>query len=124
MTRLLTLLLATATCLFAVAFSAATASAAGPTGFAAAKNCGDISPGGGYLTNIRVSGTGCTTGQRVARAHRACRLKKGRRGTCNRTVLGFRCQESGRQSSSTQITARVACRDGSKRVNFVYSQNV
>jgi hypothetical protein len=121
MSLLRTAVLAVVACLATVAF-AASASAGGPTARAAA-NCKDINPGDGYIVQIKTKGVGCTTGRKVAKKHRSCRLAHGKRGKCTKKVLGFSCKEGKRNSISTQFTAKVSCKNGSKRVSFVYQQN-
>jgi hypothetical protein len=122
MSLLRTAVLAVVACLAALAFTTGTAGADGPTARAAA-NCKDIRPGDGYIVNIKTRGVGCKTGRRVAKAHRSCRLANGKRGKCTRRVRGYRCKEGRRNSISTQFTAKVSCKRGSKRVSFVYQQN-
>jgi hypothetical protein len=82
-------------------------------------------PGSGYFTSLRVSGTSCSTGRKVALAHYRCRRAHGVRGYCRHRVLHFRCTES-RPSSArtkTEYNARVTCKRGSRRVVFTYQQN-
>ena len=107
----------------AAAFTS-TAAASGPTGFAASKNCSPPKyPGNGYFTSLKVTGTGCTTGKRVALSHYQCRTRNGKKGRCGSRVRGFRCSES-RNTIPTEINSRVTCKDGSKRVVFTYQQNI
>ena len=122
MSLLRSTVLAIVACLATVAFAAGTAGANGPTARAAA-NCSDLRPGDGYIVNIKTRGVGCKTGHAVAKAHRSCRLAQGKRGTCTRKVKGYSCSEGKRNSISTQFTAKVSCKNGSKRVSFVYQQN-
>src|SRR5689334_9595683 len=121
MSLLRTIIAGAVACIATVAF-AASASAGGPTAHAAA-NCSDLRPGDGYIVNIKTKGVGCKTGHKVAKAHRSCRLAHGKRGKCTRKVLGYSCKEGKRNSISTQFTAKVSCKRGSKRVSFVYQQN-
>lgn len=124
MSLLRTSLLAVVACLATVAFAAGTAGAdSGPKAFAASKNCSDLRPGDGYIVNIKVTRVSCATGHKVAKKQRSCRLANGKRGKCTKRVLGFKCTEGKRNSISTQFTAKVSCKNGSKRVSFVYQQN-
>ena len=102
----------------------ATAGASGPSAFAASKNCSPPKyPGNGYFTSLKVSGTGCTTGKRVALSHYKCRTKHGKKGRCSSRVRGFRCSEK-RNSIPTEINSIVTCKDGGKTVKFSYQQNI
>lgn len=102
---------------------AESAAAATPTA-TAAKTCTPPKyPGSGYFTSLSVSRVSCKTGARVARAHYACRMKKGRAGKCTARVLRFRCKET-RKTSSIEINAKVTCRKGSAKVIFTYQQNL
>ena len=102
----------------------ATAGASGPKAFAASKSCSPPKyPGNGYFTSLKVTGTGCTTGKRVALAHYRCRTKHGKKGRCSSRVRGFRCSEN-RNSIPTEINSRVTCKDGGKKVVFTYQQNI
>jgi hypothetical protein len=80
-------------------------------------------PGSGYFTSLSVSGTGCSTGRRLALAYYRCRTKSGPKGRCTRRVNGFKCSET-RNSIPTEINARVRCKSGGKRVVHTYQQNL
>jgi hypothetical protein len=80
-------------------------------------------PGSGYFTSLSVSGTGCSTGRRLALAYYRCRTKSGPKGRCTRRVNGFKCSET-RNSIPTEINARVRCKSGGKRVIHTYQQNL
>lgn len=77
-------------------------------------------PGQGYFQRLVVTRVSCATGRRVMRAHYACRIKHGRKGTCPR-VLGYRCREI-RNEISTEYNARVTCTSGSRKVVYYYQQ--
>jgi hypothetical protein len=79
-------------------------------------------PGLGYFTTLSVSGTSCSTGDKVAFAYYRCRLRHGKAGTCHGGVLGFSCREQ-RNSIPTEIEARVTCRKGSATVVHTYQQD-
>lgn len=79
-------------------------------------------PGLGYFTTLSVSGTSCSTGDKVAFAYYRCRLQHGKAGTCHGGVLGFSCREQ-RNSIPTEIEARVTCRKGSATVVHTYQQD-
>ena len=107
---------------------AATGASAGTSPLAhAAKNCASTSNTaslrGGYYLGLTVSGTGCSSGQKVQVAFQNCRLKHGRAGHCTAKVVGYKCKEQ-RQSDSTQVTGKVACTNGHKRVGYTYQQNL
>jgi hypothetical protein len=93
----------------------------------AARNCASTSNTGslraGYYLGLTVSGTGCSTGQKVQVAFQNCRLKHGRAGRCHSKVLGYTCKEQ-RQAIPTQITAAVKCTNGHRRVAYTYQQNL
>ncbi len=80
-------------------------------------------PGLGYFTAVRVSGTSCATGKKVALAYYRCRVKHGRAGHCTSRVLHFRCTEK-RNRIPTQIDARVTCKYGSRTVVHYYQQDL
>ncbi|HUA74358.1 MAG TPA: hypothetical protein VL988_06345 [Solirubrobacteraceae bacterium] len=79
-------------------------------------------PGIGYFTSLSVSGTSCSTGDKVALAYYRCRLQHGKAGTCRGGVLGFACREQ-RNAIPTEIEARVSCRKGSQAVVHTYQQD-
>lgn len=79
-------------------------------------------PGLGYFTSLSVSGTSCSTGDKLVFAYYRCRLRHGKAGTCHSTVLGFSCREQ-RNSIPTEIEARVTCRKGSETVVHTYQQD-
>ena len=97
-------------------------------GTAAAGSCGVKSsdyPGEGYFTSLSTKGVSCTKGKSVARAHYKKRVNRGGRdGKFNGRVKGFRCKESSRSKTSTELNARVTCKRGRKRVVFTYQQNL
>jgi hypothetical protein len=79
-------------------------------------------PGQGYFMTMSVTKTSCAGGKRVALAHHRCRVKRGVKGTCRSTVLGYTCKER-RSTIPTEIDARVTCKKRSARVIFTYQQN-
>jgi len=99
-----------------------TANAAGPSATTARTCSVPKYPGLGYFTSLSVSGTNCSTGDKVAFAYYHCRLQHGKAGTCHSTVLGFGCREQ-RNSIPTEIEARVICRKGGATVVHTYQQD-
>src|SRR3954471_12929036 len=79
-------------------------------------------PGSGYFTSLKVTHVSCTTGRKFVVAYYKCRLKHGVRGRCTSRVNGYRCKET-RNTISTEIDARVTCRNGSKQIVHTYQQN-
>lgn len=76
-----------------------------------------------YLTALSVSGTSCSTGFAVVRAYHDCQLKHGGvKGRCAATVDGFRCTEKRGPSIPTEFFSGVSCQNGSKHVNYKYTQ--
>jgi hypothetical protein len=70
-----------------------------------------------------VKGTSCASGKSLVRAFNACRHSSGgARGHCNRRVNGYKCSES-RSGIKVQYDSRTACVNGSRKVNFRYTQN-
>ena len=101
--------------------AAAAAAIAAPAG-AQARSCTPPKyPGQGYFTTLQVSGTSCTGGRDLMRAHYRCRIKRGVKGRCG-SVGGYRCTET-RRSIPTEFNARVSCRNGARHVVFTYQQN-
>lgn len=79
-------------------------------------------PGLGYFTSLSVSGTSCSTGDKLVFAYYKCRTHSGRKGTCHSSVLGFSCHEV-RRSIPTEIDARVTCKHGTATVIHTYQQD-
>jgi hypothetical protein len=101
----------------------ASAQTGGETTAKAARTCSVPKyPGLGYFTTLSVSGTSCTTGDKLAFAYYRCRLAHGKAGTCHTSVLGFTCREQ-RNSIPTEIEARVTCRKNSETVVHTYQQD-
>ena len=124
MTKPRTIFLALVAVLAASAFAmTSTAAADGPTATAAATCSPPKYPGNGYFTSLKTRRVSCSTGKKVALAHYRCRTRNGKKGRCGRRVLGFSCSER-RNSIPTEINSRVTCRDGGKRVEFTYQQNI
>jgi hypothetical protein len=102
----------------------AASGAAGPTAVAASHSCHvPVYPGQGYFTSLRVSGTSCRVGSKVALDYYKCRLRHGKAGTCHGGVDGYSCREK-RNSIPTEIEARVTCTRGSATVVHTYQQNL
>ncbi len=80
-------------------------------------------PGTGYFTSLTVSGTSCSTGDKLIVAYYHCRLHHGARGTCHSTVLGYSCKEI-RKSIPTEIDAKVTCKRGSATIVHYYQQDL
>jgi hypothetical protein len=98
---------------------------AGPTAFASGCSIPHQGEhlGPTYLTALSVDGTSCSTGLAVVSAYHACQLKHGGvTGKCSSSVDGFRCTEKRGPSIPTEFFSSVACRNGSKRVSYKYSQ--
>jgi hypothetical protein len=107
--------------------TAGTAVASSPQAHAA-RSC-SLSPyqqrhlGASYVTSLSVKGTSCASGRSLVRAFNACRHKSGgARGHCRRRVNGYKCTES-RSGIKVQYDSRTACVNGSRKVNFRYTQN-
>lgn len=79
-------------------------------------------PGTGYFTSLKVAGTSCATGRKVALSYYRCRLRHGVRGRCTSRVLKYTCSET-RNTIPTEIDARVTCRRGSAKVTHTYQQD-
>ena len=108
--------------------AAATTASAGPRTLHAAKTCSlsgyeQRHLGPSYVTSLKVSHTGCTTGKAVVRAYYSCRIHNGgKRGRCNHTVLGYSCSER-RSGIKVQFDATVNCYRGIRHVLHTYTQN-
>ena len=78
----------------------------------AARGCG-VGAGHGYgysyLTSLSVTRTSCATGRYVAKHHGH--------------VAGWRCSRTRLDTSPVQYDERVACRSGTRRVTWTYTQN-
>jgi hypothetical protein len=80
--------------------------------------------GASYITSLKVFHTTCAKGKRVVKAFHACRKAHGGiKGRCpaKTSILGYKCKET-RSSIATQITGKVTCTNGSKRVVHTYTQ--
>jgi hypothetical protein len=103
---------------------AALPAGASPTARAADHSCSvPHYPGQGYFTSLKVSGTSCSTGSKVAVSYYRCRTHSSARGTCHSSVMGFSCKEK-RVSIPTEIDGRVTCTRGSAKVVHTFQQNV
>src|SRR4051794_6800110 len=76
--------------------------------------------GATYTSNLRVHGTGCTTGKRVAKGFNKCRHGH---AASHCKPFHFHCRESHVANSPAQRSARVSCRKSSRVVNFAYTDN-
>ena len=116
--------------------SAATYSCTPPS-FPDARN-GGYFKGPNGTAKIRVSGyarrSACKAGRAAVIAHDRCRRAIGIRATCNKTIRfklsgktqRLRCTERRDPDlqSPTEANASVTCRRGSKKVRFMYQQNI
>lgn len=118
--------LALATALLALTI-AGPAAAATPIA-SAAKTCPltlkqQRNAGATYLVQLKVSGVSCATGLKVEKAWQSCRRSTAGRTTCKRRVLGYACRQTILSKSKTQYDAKVTCKNGSRAVTFIYTQN-
>ena len=75
-----------------------------------------------YNLTVKVRGTSCATGKRVAKAFHACRSVTGVR--CTRKVLSsWSCTGKKTSSIPTQFDGSFTCTYGSRRVTSTYQQN-
>jgi hypothetical protein len=84
---------------------------------------------GGYFTQLRVRGTSCSNGRKVARAYYSCRRKSGVEGMCKaKTVRRYRCKETRRsrdKQEGVSYSATVTCRRGKYGyIRHRYQQNL
>ncbi len=84
---------------------------------------------GGYFTQLRVRGTSCSRGRKVALAYYKCRRKRGVEGTCrSRTVMRYRCKETRRardKQEGVSFSGTVVCRRGKYGyIKHRYQQNL
>ena len=100
--------------LAALAFTAAPAQA---------RTCNAYRLGSGYVTSLKTTGVGCSTGKSLASAQAACRHEHGLKGKCSHKVKRYSCHEGKRADNGTEFDALVNCRRGAKRVVFTYQQN-
>jgi hypothetical protein len=111
----------------AVALGAAAVllTAPGMSGAAATRSCPvPRYPSQGYFQRITVTGTGCSTGTKLALAYFHCRTRSGNlAGRCAGRVLGYSCHEV-RNAIAIQIAGRVTCRRRGATVVHVYQQNL
>jgi hypothetical protein len=103
------------------------ASAAGPVAHAAG-NCKlttnqEFHSGATYLLKLSVRNTSCSTGLKVEKAFQSCRRSTAGHKTCKRRVLGYRCSQKVLDEIKSQYDAKVACKSGSREVDFTYTQN-
>lgn|GEM_PF-1195469 len=85
---------------------------------------------GGYFTKLDVTGTSCTDGKRQMLAWYKCRIENGGlKGKCTASkVRGYRCTENRGSiqvgAGRSEFSARVTCRNGSKKIVHSYDQFV
>jgi len=78
--------------------------------------------GPSYVTSLKVTNVSCATGKKVVRAFHRCRHANGGvKGHCTRRVLHYRCRET-RKSIATQLTGKVTCTRGSRKVVHTYTE--
>ncbi|MDO9355053.1 MAG: hypothetical protein Q7T55_15245 [Solirubrobacteraceae bacterium] len=80
-------------------------------------------PGQGYFTSLKVTGTSCSQGNKIAVAYYKCRTKKSKGGKCSGGVLGYRCTDV-RKSIPTEIDGRVTCKKSKATVVHTYQQDL
>jgi hypothetical protein len=100
--------------------SAATAGAAKSCGLSASEG---RKLGASYVMSLKVTNVSCSKGKSVAKAFNACRRSHGgAKGRCPSKVSGgYKCSES-RSTIPSQISSKVSCKRGSKKVSFRYQQ--
>jgi hypothetical protein len=116
-----------------IAGGLAQAGAASPVAHTASFSACDISGqqqnlGASYVTSLKVQGVSCTKGEKVVKAYHQCRHQAGgAAGTCNATLLGFKCKDGNRTGvPNVQYNATAKCHkvsNASKRVKSRYTQN-
>ena len=75
-----------------------------------------------YNLTIKVSGTSCATGKKVAKGFHACRSVTGVR--CTKKVLrSWTCTGKKESTIPTQFDASFTCKYGSRRVTSTFQQN-
>ena len=79
-----------------------------------------------YLDALSVHGTSCRTGRKVVKGYTKCRYKHGGlNGRCPNRVKRYKCGEGKRTvAPHIQYSVNVACKRGSKRIKFTYTQQV
>lgn len=124
---------ALATCL---AFAGLSIAGAGGAESASKRSIKACKPGsypnknpGGYFTSLRVRGTSCRQGRKLARSYYKCRTRRGGlKGRCRASrVLKYKCKESRprKSQSSEQLNAKVTCRRGKRGlIVHTYQQNL
>jgi hypothetical protein len=121
--RRLAALLLSALCVVAALAPLSHARTTSPTAHAAATCAADVvTVKAGYITSLKVTGTSCKTGLKVAKSFNTCRLKNGLKGKCTKKVRGYSCKENKRVTSTSppEIDARVTCKKGKARVVLTY----
>lgn len=126
--RALVALIATALLALLVSLIGPTTADATSASVQASKSCGlsakeGRSLGATYVTSLSVKKVSCSKGKSVAKAFNACRRANGgAKGRCNSKVGGgYKCTES-RNSIPSQISSKVNCKRGSKKVSFRFTQ--
>jgi hypothetical protein len=84
--------------------------------------------GASYVTSLKVQGVSCAKGEKVIKAYHRCRHQSGGpAGTCNSTVLGFKCKDGRRTGvPNVQYNATAKCHkvtNAAKRIKSSYTQN-
>lgn len=74
-----------------------------------------------YVTSLKVFNVSCAGGVSLVRAFHQCRMVKGKKGRCTRTVQGYRCAET-RSGIKTQFSGKVTCTKGRASVIHTYTQ--
>jgi hypothetical protein len=79
-----------------------------------------------YLDALSASHTSCRTGRKVLKGYTKCRYKHGGlNGHCPNRVMRYKCGEGKRTiAPHIQYSVNVACKRGSKRIKFTYTQQV
>ena len=78
--------------------------------------------GPSYVTSLKVTNVSCATGKKVVRAFHRCRHANGGvKGRCARKVLHYSCHET-RKSIATQMTGKVTCTRGTRKVVHTYTE--
>lgn len=76
-----------------------------------------------YVTSLKVTKVSCAKGKALVRAYHKCRKANGGvKGRCAKKVQGYSCTEQ-RSAIAIQITGKVTCRSGGRRVVHTYSQS-
>ena len=79
-----------------------------------------------YITTYKADGTSCADAREVIAAYHDCRKANGGRdGRCKSKVKGYKCEEGKREGvQGVQYSARVVCKNGSKKIVHSYTMNL